>query len=261
MDSIVYKNVLAWRGCEKLYLSNRTKDVSFIFRSENNGEIEKIPAHKNILSAISPVLLYDAMFYGPYKQDGDIDIVDADPEAFKEFLQFFYRSQVKLTTANAPNVMDLCKRYLLEDWETVSMACTDVCKSTLTLDTMCRGYELAILFELNDLKTFCEEMIGKNAAEVFRSSGFLTGQSNLLRHILQLNSFECAESVVFDGCIAWAKDECVRKQSDENYAKNLRNWAIYSTKFALVKCHMQISNIDTTCMMASFRWRNSVTLP
>lgn len=219
MDSIVYKNVLAWRGCEKLYLDNRTKDVFFIFQSKKNEEIEKVPAHKNILSAISPV--FDAMFYGPHKQDGDIEIVDAAPEAFKEFLQFFYRSQVKLTAENVPGVMDLCKRYLLDDWDTVSMACTDVCKSTLTLDTMCLGYELAILFELDDLKTFCEEEIGKNAAKIFRSSSFLDCQPNSLRHILQLDSLS-NESEVFDSCMEWAKAECVRKGCDGSNAQNQR---------------------------------------
>lgn len=99
MDSKVYKNVLAWRGCEKLYLNERTRDVSLVFFSK---EIVSVPAHKNILAAISPV--FDAMFYGPNKQ-----------EAFIEFLQFFYRSEVTLSIENVSEVLDLCKRYLLDD--------------------------------------------------------------------------------------------------------------------------------------------------
>lgn len=218
MDPIVYKNVLAWRGCEKLYLKSRSSDVSFIFRSE---EIEKVSAHKCILSAISPV--FDAMFYGLHKQDGDIDVVDATPEAFKEFLQFFYCSEVKLSAENLPGVMDLCRRYLLDDWRTISMACTKLCESTLTLDNMCWGYELAILFELDELKTFCEKRIGENPAEIFHSSSFLNCQPNLLGHILHLDSLKCAESIVFDGCMEWAVAECVRKKCDEINAQNLRS--------------------------------------
>lgn len=111
-------------------------------------------------------------------QVGDIDIVDANPQAFKEFLQFFYRSEVKLSVKNVSEGMDLCRRYLLDDWQTVSAAWNDLCKSTLTADNMCWGYELAILFELEDLKNVCEQQIGENAAEIFQSSTFLNCQPN-----------------------------------------------------------------------------------
>lgn len=171
MDTTVYKNVLAWRGCEKLYLNGRTSDVFIKFHSDG---IEKVPAHKSILSAISPV--FDAMFYGPNKHDGDIDIVDANAEAFKEFLQFFYRSQVKLTIENVSEVMNLCKEYLFDDWQTVSMVGTDLYTSMLTIDDMCWGYEFAILFEMDELKQFCEKKIGENAAEIFQSNSFLNCQ-------------------------------------------------------------------------------------
>lgn len=214
MASLVYNNVLPWRGCEQLYLNGRTSDVNFICGSE------KVPAHKNILAIISPV--FDAMFYGPNRQDGDIEIVDASATAFKEFLQFFYRHQVQLTAEYVSEVLGLGRRYLLDDWQTVSTACIDLCESTLTLDDMCVGYELAILFEMNELKQFCEKQIGENAAKTFRSSSFLNCRPNLLGHILQLDSLQCDESTVFDGCMAWAKAECGRKQCDENDMQNLR---------------------------------------
>lgn len=216
-DSITYKNVLSWRGCEKLYLDSRTSDVLFIFRSESD-ECVKLPAHKNILSAVSPV--FDAMFYGPSKQEGDINIVDASFEAFKEFLQFFYRSLVKLTADNVAEVLNLGKQYLLND---CIQACTDFYESTLTLDNMCWGLELAILFELEGLKEFCEQQISKNSTEIFRSSSFLNCESNLLGHILQINSLECDEVVVFDGCMTWSRVACITKGLDEENVENLRS--------------------------------------
>lgn len=213
--SIAYKNVLAWRGCEKLYLDIRTCDVFFVFESES-GETHRIPAHKCILSAISP--MFDAMFYGPLKKDGDINITDASPDAFKEFLQFFYLSMAKLTVENIPEVMNLGKEYLIDD---CFNACTDIYKLTMTPETVCWGYELAILFDQSDLKEICEQIIRKHPKEVFESSNFLSCQSNVLRHILKLNSLKSDE--VFDGCLAWAKSACVRKSYDENDAQNLRS--------------------------------------
>lgn len=215
LHSIAYQNVLAWRGCEKLYLDIRTCDVFFVFDTEL-GETHRIPGHKSILSAISP--MFDAMFYGPLKKDGDINIVDASANAFKEFLQFFYLSTVKLTVENVSDVMNLGKEYLID---ACFNACTDLCKLTITPENVCWGYELAILFDQSDLKRICERKLRDHPKEVFQSSSFLNCQSNVVRHILQLNSLNSDE--VFDGCLAWAKSTCIRKGANENDAQNLRS--------------------------------------
>lgn len=69
-------------------MSNQTSDVhivQFIFERENG--VTKIPANKAVLAASSVV--FDAMLFGDLREDGDVPIVDATPEAFKEFLQLF----------------------------------------------------------------------------------------------------------------------------------------------------------------------------
>lgn len=214
--STIRKNVLAWRGCEKLYLDERTADVFFVFNSKIASECKRVPAHKNILSSVSDVMY--AMFYGPVKESGDININDTSPEAFEEFLQYFYRSSVKLTSENAVQVINLCKQYLLNDCIKNS---TDLVESSLTLDNMCWGYELALLFEEDNLKEFCEQQITENPEEIFQSTCFLTCEPNLMRHILQLD-FKCDETLVFDGCVEWAKTACVLKGIDEKNVNNLR---------------------------------------
>lgn len=77
-----------------LYLHSDFADIHFVFKTD--GETIRVPAHKNILAIASPV--FAAMFFGPMKQSEVVEIVDATDVAFKEFLQFFYRSQVKLTS-------------------------------------------------------------------------------------------------------------------------------------------------------------------
>lgn len=213
----VFKNVALWRSCENLYLDIRTADVFFIFKSEN-GQPQKLPAHKNILASSSPV--FDAMFFGEMKEKGDVKITDTSIEVFKEFLQFFYLSTIKLSAENIAEVMNLGKQYLLNECFTT---CVESSKEMLTSENMCSGYELAILFEDDDLKKFCEEKISEHAEEVFRSSTFLTCGSNLLRRILQLNSLDCDETVVFDGCMKWAKASCIRKGLDEDNMQNIRS--------------------------------------
>lgn len=216
-NSTIYMNFLAGTGCEKLYLDTRTADVLFVFNVKNDDR-EEIPAHKSILSAISPV--FDAMLYGPAKENGDIEIVDSTADAFREFLQFFYLTKLELTTENLLEVMNLGKQYMLDD---CLSACSEFCEATLTLDNMCWGYELALLFDLDNLREFCEQKISTNPKEIFQSKCFLNCDLNLLRTILQLNSLECDESVVFDSCIAWAKRTCTRNVHKSKKANNLRS--------------------------------------
>ncbi|XP_055305833.1 uncharacterized protein LOC129570303 [Sitodiplosis mosellana] len=160
------------------------------------------------------------MFYGPAKQEGDIPIVDSTPEAFKEFLQFFYLGTVKLTADNVADVWNLGKQYMVDD---CCMASSNFSEETLTLDNMCWGFELAILFEQDRLMKLCEQKISENPKEIFKSNGFLTCGSNVLARILQLESLNCDESMVFDGCVAWAKAACIQKGLDETNMQNLRN--------------------------------------
>lgn len=206
-NSMVYKNSLPGTGCEKLYLDIRTSDVTFIFPTSSIGDDDcvKLPAHKAILSA-SPV--FDAMFFGPVKEPGMIRIVDVAPEAFKEFLQFFYLTRVKLNADHLISVMNLGKKYMITE---CLIACTEFFMATLTLENMCWGYELAILFDLHELRRFCEQKICQHPCEMFRSNSFLDCDMNLLRSLLQLTALECNEVTIFDGCMAWAKKSYAEK--------------------------------------------------
>lgn len=215
-NSTIYKNLLAGTGCEKLYLDSRTADIMFVFNTKDDKN-EGIPSHKSILSAISPV--FDAMLYGPAREKGDITIVDSTPDAFREFLQFFYLTKVELTADNLLEVIMMSKKYMLDDGLS---ACTEFCKTILTLDNMCWGYELAHHFDLNSLRQFCEQQIAANPNKIFQSSYFLNCDVNLLRHILQLNSLNCNEWIIFDACIAWAKRACARNGVKPKKADHLR---------------------------------------
>lgn len=196
-----------------MYLKHRTADVFFVFQTEG----VKVPAHRNVLSAISSV--FRTQFNGTFPQKCVIQMVDTTSRSFTEILKFFYLKTVELTSENALEVMSLGKKYSVNS---CLEACTEFCKSTLTLDSMCWGYELAILFELDDFKRFCEQKISENPEKIFRSISFLLCEPNLLQHILQIDSLKCDETIVFDGCIAWAKEACIQQELDENNVDNLR---------------------------------------
>ncbi|XP_031638200.1 BTB/POZ domain-containing protein 2-like [Contarinia nasturtii] len=239
MESLMYKNRLPSKGNKRNYLNDQTADVFFVFETE----YKKVPAHKSVLSQNSTA--FKSMFNNTSDQNGVIKVVDFTSGAFKEFLQFFYLAKVQLTSANVMEVMRLGRKFAVKN---CLDACAELCKSMLTMDTMCWGYELAIRFELDDLRAFCERKISENPEKIFHSISFLLCEPNVLQQILQLDSMDCDETMVFDGCMAWAKSTCIEKELDENLVENLRRQLgdlIYDIRFSAMNI---VEFYDRYCM-------------
>lgn len=218
-----YKNQGLSAKLKKLYLDAATADAYFLF--EDAMKSEKVPAHKNLL-AIGSDSLY-AMFYRGLKREDDVDgaaeevkengnnldetntansnivkIEDVSIDAFKEFLQFFYCDQVKLTMENIYEVVYLGKKYLVEE-------CINVCErflnESLADDNVCIIYELAIRFDMFELQHVCEAHIAKNANAVLQSECFVECKKSVLGRILRSNTLSCAETAVFLAAMEWVK--------------------------------------------------------
>lgn len=175
---------------------------------------ERIPAHKCILAAGSAV--FETMLYGSIAEKGDVLIVDATADAFKEFLQFFYLTEYTLTARNIFDVANLCKKY---DVIAGLAACESPMKNSLTIENMCTGYKVARLLELHDVIAYCEEEILENPDEIYQSPSFLQCDAELFDKILQLIKSPDANvpndfAKIIDGCMDWAKAQCTRKSFD-----------------------------------------------
>lgn len=162
-------NKLLFQKCHRALLEH-TSDVEFIFENDN----VKILANRVVLAASSPV--FDAMFNGKLKEKGNVKITDASPEAFRAFLQFFYDSQVKLTVENIVEVLKLVDKYDVAD-------CWPVCSGFLMdnaqIENILLTLYLAIEYNLDDLKTFCEQKISQNYQAVIDMIHFENGQLRL----------------------------------------------------------------------------------
>ncbi|XP_055304166.1 kelch-like ECH-associated protein 1B [Sitodiplosis mosellana] len=211
MTSEVFKqnNTTALSIGHKLYLDTKTSDTKFAFKDST----ESVVAHKSILSIGSPV--FDAMFYGSLPEETHILIVDASPNAFKEFLQFFYLVEVQLSSEHIFEVANLCKKYEVNDG-------LELCKSpmemSLTINNMCSGYSVALLLEMKSTVEFCKREITQKATEILKSANFLECDHKLFENIIQLSSSKCSAMVVVDACMAWAKAECDRENLEHTSA-------------------------------------------
>jgi hypothetical protein len=58
----------------KLYLDDKTADICFLFETCDDGAIERIPAHKLILSTGSKV--FERMFYGSIAVGNEVKIAN-----------------------------------------------------------------------------------------------------------------------------------------------------------------------------------------
>lgn len=197
------------------HLSSEGADVWFNFHGE------RIPAHKIILTTMSP--WFQTMFLGSLPEGAEVDMSEGKltADAFKEFLQFFYMDvdNVILTMENIDGVIDLAKQSLTDH---IFDECENFLVKTVTTDTMCFGYELALRYGANKLKAICEDEICVNAEKILRSPSFIEFPHEFLQNILKCDALACEEKDVFDACIAWAKAACNRNNQDPSKADNLR---------------------------------------
>lgn len=219
-------NCLPSKGTESLYLNSTLADIHFTFKSND----KRIPAHKLIL-AISPV--FKTAFYGSMPEKDEVKIEDegVDAEAFKEFLQFFYLKNVKLSMENIKSVMHFGKKYQVDECLSV---CSTFLKETLTIDEMSLGFQLALYYDQNDLKEFCQREISINTKRVLESEGFLNCDWNVLKEIIKFDEISCCEYDLLSACMDWARNVCERKKLNTNDKGNIRNQlkdVIYEIRF------------------------------
>ncbi|XP_031635383.1 uncharacterized protein LOC116348503 [Contarinia nasturtii] len=196
-----------------LYLNEDGADVWFKFRSD------RIPAHKLILTTMSPWL--NTMFFGSMPEGNEVDMINSQvsANAFKEFLQFFYMDDVNLSIDHIEGVIDLAKQSLTDH---IFNECENFLMKSITTDKMCFGYQLALRYGANKLKAICEEEICVYAETILRSSSFLEFPYEFLENLLKCDALACEEKDVFNACIAWAKSVCKLHEKDPSKAENLR---------------------------------------
>lgn len=184
---------------EHFYLNTKLADVHFVFGSDD-GTIARIPAHKHLLAVISDV--FEKMFYGELKEMGDVTITDTSDAVFKEFLQFFYRSDVHLSVEHIIDILYLGHKYNVNE---CIFACVEFLKDNVTDENVCDVLTPAIFFEHQQLIKICDAHIKSNTAAVIKSISFLECHREVLARILMMNLLSCSEVEVFEVCMAWVR--------------------------------------------------------
>lgn len=209
------KNPNVSNAISNLYLSEHLSDVNFVI--DVDGGVCKISAHKVILAAMSSV--FDAMFFGPLKETGDVKIVDATIEVFEEFLTIFYLPAMILSMENAKDVLRLADKY---DVTRQLARCLVDIADKLTLDNVWRMYHVSVLMGNEQIKRSCEDIIKTKSHKIFEMVDFCRCDRLVLKQMLQLDSFGCNELDIFNACLKWATSNCKRNGIDDSKPANWR---------------------------------------
>lgn len=172
-SSTGFSNDAMHQKCFEILVKD-SSDVDFVC---DDGAV-RIPAHRNVLASANPV--FNAMFEGQLKEKGDVKIVDASSAVFREFLQFFYESEVKLTLENIGGVMKLIDKYDVEHgwpmcWEFLRTAISSDVSNVLW------GLYLAVQFGNDDFMDFCLDAIQYNIVTVYKMIKFEENDTPKLR--------------------------------------------------------------------------------
>lgn len=211
--SLNIRNQFITKSISKMYLDDGSADVKFVFVSDESTET--IPAHKVIFASSSPV--FYAMFFGSLKEGNSIKIVDASPDAFKEFIKLFYLSDVELSLGNFVEVVRLADKYDISEH---LKSYTDELKKQLADENLILVYSLARSLGNEDLKKTCKEKI-QCSHDMFKSDKFHQIDQQTLKKILMMD-LNCSETEIFEGCMAWAKASCKANGLDETNPQNIR---------------------------------------
>lgn len=202
------KNPASRQSLAKLYKSDKGADVEFVLKSKLSGGEARVPAHKAILAASSPV--FDRMFFGALKEGAEVKVTDVSFEAFCEFLQFFYVDEMELSETNIYAVFKMVDKY---DVHGSLSVCEYLFKNGAITELFCPYLDLALThnYPKELIKNF-EDTISTKADDIFKTSSFRRSSAVVLKKILEMDKMDCTEFSIFAAAISWAKQQCESKQ-------------------------------------------------
>ena len=191
-------------------------DVFFLVGEEQL----RIPAHKVILASRSSVLY--AMLHGVMAAaEGDIKVPDVSLVGFLNTLEFLYTDKASLKEDTVLDTLYGAKKYLVTALE---LQCHEYIKTILKpCNVCCVLLEEGRLIEDEEVIKMCWDIIDEGTEEVFQSKSFLEVSPALLLSLLERDTLDCDEVVVFKAASAWASAECARKGEEASPRDPLQN--------------------------------------
>uniref|UniRef100_A0A8C6WJL9 BTB (POZ) domain containing 3b n=1 Tax=Neogobius melanostomus TaxID=47308 RepID=A0A8C6WJL9_9GOBI len=200
-----------WQG---LYSTIRERN-SVMFNNELMADVHFMVGQSGRTSDSRYVLavgssVFHAMFYGELAENKDeIRIPDVEPAAFLAMLKYIYCDEIDLSADTVLATLYAAKKYIVPH---LARACVNFLETSLSAKNACVLLSQSCLFEEPELTQRCWEVIDAQAELALRSEGFCDIDSQTLQSILQRETLNAKEIVVFEAALSWAEAECQRQE-------------------------------------------------
>ncbi|XP_029382882.1 kelch-like protein 11 [Echeneis naucrates] len=184
-------------------------DLTLVFRSGGpSGEsVQTLSAHRSVLSAASQ---YFALLLGGHFSEslsGRVELKEwssetgPDPDTVSGVIQFMYTGEIRVTTANVHDVLELADRFLLAQ---LKCFCGEFLMKKLTLSNCVAVHSLAHMYTLDQLAVGAAETIRRNFHKVIRKEEFHTLPFHLVRDWLSDSEITVdSEQELFETIVKW----------------------------------------------------------
>ncbi|XP_024242702.1 kelch-like protein 11 [Oncorhynchus tshawytscha] len=187
-------------------------DVTLAFSSGEASERVQsceFTAHRSVLAASTDY--FTPLLGGQFSESlsGRVDMKEwssetgPDPETVESVIQFMYTGEIRVSTANVHEVLELADRFLLVQLKDF---CGEFLKKKLSLANCVAVHSLAHMYTLDQLALRAADMIRRNFHKVIQDEEFYTLPFHLVRDWLSDAEITVdSEEVLFDAIVKWVQ--------------------------------------------------------
>ncbi|CAL4127413.1 unnamed protein product [Meganyctiphanes norvegica] len=191
--------------------TNLAQDIGALFLNDEYTDVtlrvkgQRFHAHKVILASRSQY--FRALLFGGLREthQEEIEIKDANLTAFKVLLKYIYTGYVSLGSEKEETVLEILSLAHQYGFEELESSICDYLKDSLRIHNICIIYDMSSLYNLVNLKCFCEDFVDKNALPVLNHESFYSLSSTALKSIIGRDSFCAPEIHIFQGVREWVQ--------------------------------------------------------
>lgn len=123
--------------------------------------------------------------------------------------RYIYCDEIDLSADTVLATLYAAKKYIVPH---LARACVNFLETSLSAKNACVLLSQSCLFEEPELTQRCWEVIDAQAELALRSEGFCDIDAQTLESILQRETLNAKEIVVFEAALSWAEAECQRQE-------------------------------------------------
>lgn len=162
------------------------------------------------------------MFYGEFREKGNIKLIDTTADVFAHFIGCMYgTNEVTGSRLNISGLISLAHKY---DVNWLENECEEILYQMIEENAAATLWvlPLAKLYGYNNLCGECTQKIHHNGYVIVKSAEFVNCEKDVLNEVLGVSFVGRKEPVLFKTCMEWAKQACQTAGLDYESPENIR---------------------------------------